>query len=61
MIQNMVLRLQVLPACCPVAMTFCELSAEFTVDGAVDSFGKELVTVASNYVSSQFISFLLAI
>jgi len=51
MIPNMILRLQVLPACCHVAITLCGLSAEFTVDGAMDSVSKELVTVASNYAS----------
>ena len=34
-----------------VAMTFRELSAEFAVGGTSDSVGKELVAVASNYLS----------
>ena len=34
-----------------VAMTFRELSAEFSVGGTNDSVGKELITSASNYVS----------
>ena len=34
-----------------VAMTFRELSPEFNDGGASDSLGRELITVASNYVS----------
>ena len=34
-----------------LAMTFRELSAEFTVGGANDVVGKELITVAGNYIS----------
>lgn len=34
-----------------IAMTFRELSAEFAVGGTKESIGKELITVASNYIS----------
>jgi len=34
-----------------VAMTFRELSPEFTVGGANDTVGNELISTASNYVS----------